>query len=72
MSRCQVIEIKPDSRENIIKHLIDLDIPNEAAAIISYLSNDLDEAKIYMMNVLNICRYKLKILLKICILKEII
>ena len=37
---CQVIEIKPDSRENIIKHLIDLDIPNEAAAIISYLSND--------------------------------
>ena len=45
LSRCQVIEIKPDSRENIIKHLIDLDIPNEAAAIISYLSNDLDEAK---------------------------
>src|SRR5699024_2393812 len=45
LSRCQVIEIKPDSRENIIKHLIDLDIPNEAAAIISYLSNDLDDAK---------------------------
>ena len=45
MSRCQVIEIKPDSRENIIKHLIDLDIPNEAAAIISYFSNDLDDAK---------------------------
>ena len=45
LSRCQVIEIKPDSKENIIKYLIDLDIPNEAATIISYLSNDLDEVK---------------------------
>ena len=33
------------SRCQIINHLIDLDIPNEAATIISYLSNDIDDAK---------------------------
>lgn len=45
LSRCQIIEIRPDSRVYIINHLIDLGIPNEAATIISYLSTDIDDAK---------------------------
>lgn len=45
LSRCQIIEIKPDSRDDIIKQLIDLGIPRESATIISYLSNDIDYAK---------------------------
>ncbi|MBS5588274.1 MAG: hypothetical protein KHX14_05575 [[Clostridium] spiroforme] len=45
LSRCQIIEIKPDSKDDIVNQLMDLDMPREAAMIISYLSNDVEYAK---------------------------
>ena len=45
LSRCQVIDIKPDSKEVIYKALIKSNIPEEAAKILTYLSASEEEAK---------------------------
>ncbi|WP_300630189.1 AAA family ATPase [uncultured Thomasclavelia sp.] len=45
LSRCQVIDIKPDSKEVIYKALIKSNIPEEAAKILTYLSAGEEEAK---------------------------
>lgn len=45
LSRCQVIDIKPDSKEVIYKALIKSNIPEEAAKILIYLSASEEEAK---------------------------
>lgn len=45
LSRCQVIDIKPDSKEVIYKSLIKNNIPEEAAKILTYLSASDEEAK---------------------------
>ncbi len=45
LSRCQVIDIKPDSKEVIYKVLIKSNIPEEAAKILTYLSASEEEAK---------------------------
>lgn len=45
LSRCQVIDIKPDSKEIIYKALIKSNIPEEAAKILTYLSASEEEAK---------------------------
>ena len=45
LSRCQVINIKPDSQEVISDLLVKEGIGKEAAKILSYLSPDVDSAK---------------------------
>lgn len=45
LSRCQVIDIKADSKEVIYKALIKSNIPEEAAKILTYLSASEEEAK---------------------------
>lgn len=45
LSRCQVIDINPDSKEVIYKALIKSNIPEEAAKILTYLSASEEEAK---------------------------
>lgn len=45
LSRCQVIDIKPDSKEVIYKALIKSNISEEAAKILTYLSASEEEAK---------------------------
>lgn len=45
LSRCQVIDIKPDSKEIIVEQLINDNIPKVAANIISFLTSDINEAK---------------------------
>lgn len=45
LSRCQVIDIKPDSKESIVEQLINDNIPKDAANIISFLASDINEAK---------------------------
>lgn len=45
LSRCQVIDIKPDSKDVIYKALIKSNIPEEAAKILTYLSASEEEAK---------------------------
>ena len=45
LSRCQVIDSKPDSKEVIYKALIKSNIPEEAAKILTYLSASEEEAK---------------------------
>ena len=45
LSRCQVMDIKPDSKEVIYKALIKSNIPEEAAKILTYLSASEEEAK---------------------------
>lgn len=45
LSRCQVIDIKPDSKESIIEQLISENVPKNAANIISFLASDINEAK---------------------------
>lgn len=45
LSRCQVIDIKPDSKEVIYKVLIKSNILEEAAKILTYLSASEEEAK---------------------------
>lgn len=48
LSRCQVIDIKPDSKEVIYKSLIKNNIPSEAARILTSLSaSDEDAKKLY-------------------------
>lgn len=44
LSRCQVIDIKPDSKEIIVEQLINDNIPVDAANILSFLTVDLTEA----------------------------
>ena len=45
LSRCQVIDIKPDSKEAIIEILVKDDIPREAANILAYLAPGSNDAK---------------------------
>lgn len=45
LSRCQVIDIKPDSKESIVEQLVNDNIPKNAANIISFLAADIKEAK---------------------------
>lgn len=45
LSRCQVIDIKPDNKNVIIAALVKEDIPKEAANILAYLSASIDAAK---------------------------
>lgn len=45
LSRCQVIDIKPDSKESIVEQLVNDNIPKNAANIISFLASDINEAK---------------------------
>lgn len=45
LSRCQVIDIKPDSKDVIINSLINDDISKETANILAQLSSGIDEAK---------------------------
>lgn len=44
LSRCQIIDIKPDSKEIIVEQLINDNIPVDAANILSFLTVDLTEA----------------------------
>lgn len=44
LSRCQVIDIKPDSKEILVEQLINDNIPVDAANILSFLTVDLTEA----------------------------
>lgn len=43
LSRCQIIDIKPDSKEIIVEQLINDNIPVDAANILSFLTVDLTE-----------------------------
>lgn len=45
LSRCQVIDIKPESKEMIIEQLITEGLPANAANVISYLVSDIDEGR---------------------------
>ena len=45
ISRCQVIDIQPDSKESIIEQLISDNIPNDAANVLAFLAADVNEAK---------------------------
>lgn len=45
LSRCQIIDIKPDSKEFIIEQLINEHIPIDAANILSFLTVNINEAK---------------------------
>ena len=45
LSRCQVIDIKPDSKEVMVAQLIHEDIPEDAANILVHLVANIDEAK---------------------------
>lgn len=45
LSRCQIIDIKPDSKEFIIEQLINDHIPIDAANILSFLTVNINEAK---------------------------
>lgn len=45
LSRCQVIDIKPDNKNVIIAALVKEGIPKEAANILAYLSASIDAAK---------------------------
>ena len=45
ISRCQVIDIQPDSKESIAEQLINDNIPNDAANVLAFLAADVDEAK---------------------------
>lgn len=45
LSRCQVIDIKPDSKDAIIESLEKDDVPSEAAHILAYLAPNILEAK---------------------------
>lgn len=45
LSRCQVIDIKPDNKKVIINALVKDDIPKEAANILAYLSASIEAAK---------------------------
>lgn len=44
LSRCQVIDIKPDNKKVIIAALVKEDIPREAANILAYLSPSIEAA----------------------------
>ena len=44
-SRCQVIEIIPDSKAELYKQLIALDIEDQNARLLSQLTNNIEEAK---------------------------
>ena len=45
LSRCQIIDIKPDSKEIIVKQLKNENIPDDAANILSFLTVDINEAR---------------------------
>lgn len=45
ISRCQVIDIQPDSKESIIEQLISDNIPNDLANVLAFLATDVNEAK---------------------------
>lgn len=45
LSRCQVIDIKPDNKKIIVDELMKIDIPEDAANILSFLTNDIESAK---------------------------
>lgn len=45
LSRCQVIDIKPDNKKVIVNALVKDDIPREAANILAYLSASIEAAK---------------------------
>ncbi|WP_301080505.1 hypothetical protein [Thomasclavelia cocleata] len=45
LSRCQIIDIKPDSKEIIVKQLKIENIPDDAANILSFLTVDINEAR---------------------------
>ncbi len=45
LSRCQVIDIKPDSKESIVEQLVQDNISKSKANIISFLASDIKEAK---------------------------
>ena len=45
LSRCQVIDIKPDSKESIVEQLVNEGISQDAAYILSSLTSDVMEAK---------------------------
>ena len=45
ISRCQVIDIQPDSKESIAEQLINDNIHNDAANVLAFLAADVDEAK---------------------------
>lgn len=45
LSRCQVIDIKPDNKAVIASELQNFDIPKEASMIISYLTDNVDDGK---------------------------
>ncbi len=45
LSRCQIIDIKPDSKEIIAKQLKNENIPDDAANILSFLTVDINEAR---------------------------
>lgn len=45
LSRCQIIDIKPDSKEIIVKQLKSENIPDDAANILSFLTVDINEAR---------------------------
>lgn len=45
LSRCQVIDIKPDNKKVIVNALVKDDIPKEAANILAYLSASIEAAK---------------------------
>ncbi|MCR1961769.1 hypothetical protein CWE04_00275 [Thomasclavelia cocleata] len=45
LSRCQIIDIKPDSKEIIVKQLKNENIPDDVANILSFLTVDINEAR---------------------------
>lgn len=45
LSRCQVIDIKPDSKESIVEQLVNEGISQDAAYILSSLTSDVMEAR---------------------------
>ena len=56
LSRCQIIDIKPDSKEIIVKQLKNENIPDDAANILSFLTVDINEAReLYDENYIYFC-----------------